>query len=291
MARNLPRDLTTARARVELMAIATTLEGPADGAGVDFYQRTLELLAADGIPHLVGGAFAIAHYAGIERSTKDIDLFVKREDLDRIEGVLGSAGYRTERPYPHWLAKAWCGEHFVDLVFSSANGIATVDDEWFEHGTRGHALGLPVGLCPVEETIWSKAFIMERERFDGADIAHLIHARGTAIDWRRILRRFGVHWRVLLTHVVLFGFVYPAERDVVPAWVMEELLRRLRDEMSVAPPRDRVCGGSLLSREQYLVDVEQWGYADARREPLGALTEEEIWIWTTAIGRHDTRTR
>jgi hypothetical protein len=27
-----------------------------------------------------------------------------------------------------------------------------------------------VKLMPVEESIWTKAFIMERERFDGADI-------------------------------------------------------------------------------------------------------------------------
>ncbi len=57
--------------------------------------------------------------------------------------------------------------------------------------------------------IWSKAFIMERERYDGADIAHLILACGRDLDWRRLLGRFGRRWRVLLSHLVLFGFVYP----------------------------------------------------------------------------------
>jgi hypothetical protein len=28
----------------------------------------------------------------------------------------------------------------------------------------------------VEEMVWQKAFIMERERFDGADVVHLIQA-------------------------------------------------------------------------------------------------------------------
>lgn len=39
-----------------------------------------------GLPHLVGGAFALRHYAGIERHTKDLDVFVRRADqrvLDR----------------------------------------------------------------------------------------------------------------------------------------------------------------------------------------------------------------
>jgi len=48
-----------------------------------------------------------------------------------------------------------------------------------------------VGLTPVEEMLWSKAFVMERHRYDGADIAHLIRARGEHFDWNRLLQRFG----------------------------------------------------------------------------------------------------
>jgi hypothetical protein len=267
------------------MAVATAPGAPCDAAAVEFYRRTLKLLAERRVRHLVGGAFALAWYTGLDRQTKDIDLFVAPEDVARAGEVLADAGYRAELTYPHWLGKIHCGEHFVDLVFSSANGIARVDDGWFEHAVRGEALGLPVDLCPVEETIWSKAFIMERERYDGADVAHLIHARGAVLDWQRLLRRFDRHWRVLLSHVVLYGFIYPAERDVVPAWVADELLLRLREEMRTAPPADRVCGGTLLSREQYLVDVDAWGFADARLPPRGTVAPEHLRIWTAAIGR------
>jgi hypothetical protein len=267
------------------MAVATSGDASSDGAAVEFYRRTLLLLAERGIRHLVGGAFALAHYAGIDRQTKDIDLFIAADDFGRVGRVLADAGYRAELTFPHWLGKIHCGPYFVDLVFNSANGVARVDDEWFEHATRGEALGMPVWLCPVEETIWSKAFIMERERYDGADIAHLLHARGTVLDWRRLLRRFDRHWRVLLNHLVLHGYIYPAERDVVPAWLMDELLLRIREEIRTAPPRERICGGTLLSREQYRVDVTQWGYADARLAPRGSVTPEQLRLWTDAIGR------
>ena len=93
---------------------------------------------------------------------------------------------------------------------------------------------MPVKLCPAEEMIWSKAYVQERERFDGADIAHLIRCRGEAIDWRRLLRRFGEHWRVLFGHLVLFGFIYPAERDKIPAWLLKELSDRLVNEIEGA---------------------------------------------------------
>ena len=120
-------------------------------------------------------------------------------------------------------------------------------------------LGIPVRLCPPEEIIWSKAYVMERERFDGADIAHLIRKSGRDFDWHRLLRRFGAHWRVLLVHLVMFGFVYPGERDIVPAWVIHELSDRLRREAEEPPPAEKVCQGTLLSREQYLVDIGDVG--------------------------------
>ena len=78
--------------------------------------------------------------------------------------------------------------------------------------------------------IWSKAFIMERERFDGADVLHVILRCGGALDWPRLLRRFDTHWRVLFSHLVVFGFVYPGEQTSIPPWVMDQLLARMQNE-------------------------------------------------------------
>ncbi|MFO0892276.1 MAG: nucleotidyltransferase [Isosphaeraceae bacterium] len=140
----------------------------------EFYIRTLAVLNEAGIPFLVGGAYALAVHTGIERHTKDLDIFIRRSDRDPILEALAAAGYRTELSFPHWLAKAH-GEHgFVDLIYGSGNGVAEVDEEWFAHATNGELLGVGVKLCPAEEMIWSKAYIQERERFDGADVSHLV---------------------------------------------------------------------------------------------------------------------
>jgi hypothetical protein len=249
----------------------------------DFYVRTLTVLNESAMPYLIGGAYAMGRLAGIERHTKDIDVFARECDRDRILRVFEAAGYRTEVTFPHWLAKAWIVERFVDIIYRSGNGVAAVDDEWFEHAVDAELLGIPVRLCPPEEIIWSKAYVQERERFDGADIAHLIRKSGHDFDWRRLLRRFGDHWRVLLAHLVNFGFVYPGERDIVPEWVINELVAHLTREAGEPPPRDKVCQGTLLSREQYLIDIGAWGYEDARLEPRGAMTAGEITHWTAAI--------
>jgi hypothetical protein len=249
----------------------------------DFYVRTLALLNEAGIPYLVGGAYALATLAGIERHTKDMDIFVRQRDCDQVLRALRAAGYRTEVTYPHWLAKAWVVERFVDVIYRSGNGVAEVDDEWFAHALDAEVFEIPVRLCPAEEIIWSKGFVLERERFDGADIAHLIRARGAEFDWHRLIRRFATHWRVLLSHLILFGYIYPSERGTVPPWVIRELSECLRQETEARAPVERVCQGTLLSREQYLVDVGIWGYADARLQPRGPMTAEEITHWTAAI--------
>jgi hypothetical protein len=132
--------------------------------------------------------------------------------------------------------------------------------------------------------LWSKAFIMERERFDGGDVNHLILRCGIGLDWRRLIRRFAGHWRVLLSHLVTFGFVYPAEHSSVPPWVMDHLVARLQLEMRERRYEGRICRGPLISRAQYLIDIEQWGYADARLGPQGCMSDEEVELWTAAIG-------
>jgi|SRR6266511_3710497 hypothetical protein len=139
-----------------------------------FYGSALAALLKANSPFLVGGAYALAHYTGVVRHTKDLDLFVRPHD-------------------------------------------------------------------------------------------------------------FGAHWRVLLSHLILFGFIYPAERARIPTWVMQELLNRLQHDPQSHPSAARICQGTLLSRAEYLIDIEQWEYEDARVLPRGPMTAEEIAQWTAAI--------
>ena len=109
------------------------------------------------------------------------------------------------------------------MIHSSGNGLCPVDDAWFTHAVEAEVFGGPARLCPPEEILWQKAFIQERERFDGADVAHLIRACGRTMDWRRLLDRFGSHWPVLFGHLTLFRYIYPSEIDCIPPMVLREL--------------------------------------------------------------------
>jgi len=257
-----------------------------------FYRHAMSALNAAGAPYLVGGAYAFERYTGIERHTKDFDIFCLREDAEEVLRVLrDDVGCRTEVTFPHWLGKAYnpgTGD-FVDVIYSSGSGIAVVDADWFAHRKSAVVLGIEASLCPAEEIIWSKAFILERERYDGNDVAHLLHARAAELDWERVMRRFAEHWRVLFSHLTLFGFIYPDKRATIPAWVMEDLTQRLQAEATAPPPAARICRGTLLSRAQYLVDIEKWGYEDARLAPQIQMTSRDIDHWTKAIGEQNRR--
>lgn len=248
-----------------------------------FYCHALRTLTQSELPFLVGGAYAFYHYTGITRHTKDLDVFVRPRDCEATLRVFADAGYHAELTFPHWLGKAIGDTDCVDVIFSSGNGIVTVDDEWFAHAPAATLLELPVRLIPAEEMLWSKSYVMERERYDGADITHLLRACARGLDWPRLLRRFAGDWRLLYVHLQLFGYVYPGERNAIPREVMRELAQRLKRETDTPPVDEHICRGTLLSREQYLPDIEQWHYKDARIE-RETMSPAQISLWTDAIG-------
>ena len=254
-----------------------------------FYRQVIGVLNRSFVPFLMGGGFAFEFYAHIGRSTKDMDLLVRRSDLEQAFEVLTRAGFETELTFPHWLGKVYYEESFIDIIFSSGNGLCEVDDLWFKHATSGQVFGFPVKFCPPEEMIWTKAFVMERERYDGGDVAHLLLQCGDQLDWHRLVSRFGVHWRVLLNHLILFGYIYPSERQRIPQHVMCELLGLLEHDLTAPVTPDQACQGPLLSRTQYRADVEKMGYKDARVAPDGKMSPKETIDWTTAADAEEQK--
>jgi hypothetical protein len=256
-------------------------DGQLDDQTKEFYVEALEILDESGVGYCVGGAYAMAYHAGLVRHTKDLDIFLRRDDLGGAMRAFEQAGYRTERTHPHWLGKAFSDEAdaFVDMIFRSANGLCAVDDEWLGHAEPGVVVGRKAPLCPAEEMIWSKAFVMGRERFDGADVIHVVRAKGESLDWNRLLRRFERYEEVLLGHLVFFRFAYPSERTRVPSWVLDGLINHMRAAPAIG---ENVCRGTLLSWDQYDAATCTWGYRDARLSPYGGLTEAEVERWTNA---------
>ena len=252
----------------------------------DVYKRALEALNAANIPFVVAGAYAIYEHTGIYRKTKDLDLFFQPAVVVDAARALRDAGFVTRLEDEHWLAKATCGEYFVDLIYGMGNGIAFIDDGWTEHSRPGILAAMPVRIAPPEELIWHRLFISERHRHDMSDIVHLILCVGENLDWKRLVGRVGEHWPLLLSQVLMFTYVYPGYRSNIPAWVKEHLLGLARQEFARPEEEADFTRGPMISRFSFTIDVREWGFSDPRSEQVRetrlkpevrAIAEADVW--------------
>jgi hypothetical protein len=222
------------------------------------FRDVLKILTERKIPFAVSGAIALQQHTGICRSTKDLDIFLSAEDGESALACLTKNGVRCEVRDPVWLAKAHRDKYFVDLITGMSNAVITVDKSWIKHSHLGNVLGVQVGLLAPEELLVSKLFVTRRERFDGADIAHIVYATKGKLDWERILRHVGEHWEILLWSLLLFRYVYPGDSSFVPSSLWKDLIGRLSKATSHPDPNQEFRG-SLIDDCMFAIDVEEWG--------------------------------
>lgn len=227
------------------------------------YSDALRMLRSAAVPFAVGGAFAVYNYTGVWRDTPDLDLLLLPDDVERALAVLRGVGFRGRVEDRGWLAHATRASATVDLVFGLGNYLMQFDEAVLARVEMGIVVGLPAPVIAVEELIWSKAYVAARDRFDNADIAHLILKQGPRIDWTHLLWRFGDHWDLLFTHLLFFRYAYPHDRDLVPRDVFDRLLKFERDRRTTEPTREDVCNGFLLDHKSFRIDAER-GEIDAR---------------------------
>lgn len=229
------------------------------------FREVLALLAGRGIPFVVSGAFALQAHTGIWRDTKDLDLFLTREYVDTALRALQEDGFHCEVYDPVWLAKAHRDDFFVDLITGMSNGVISVDCSWIERGKPAKLFGVAVKVLAPEELIASKLFVTRRERFDGADIIHVIYGTRGKLDWRRLLSLVGDHWVLVFWALVLFQYSYPAHSDHVPREIWDELIQRFEAEVHQPNP-DARFRGSLVDPLMFAIDVKEWGMPDLNQE-------------------------
>jgi len=230
------------------------------GEQKQLFREVLEGMNASGVPYVVSGAFALQAHTGIWRDTKDLDLFLEQRHVGAALQSLRDDGFECEVCDPVWLAKAHRGDFFVDLITGMSNGVISVDASWIERAIDRPVMGVPSQVLGAEELIASKLFVTRRERFDGADICHVIHGTRGEFDWQRLLGIVGEHWEVLLWSLILFHYIYPAHGNYVPSAIWDDLLGRFQRELrdgSTAPFR-----GSLIDENMFAIDVKEWGFAD-----------------------------
>lgn len=224
-----------------------------------FYRHVLDVLKKSAIPFMVGGTYAFNAYTGITRETKDIDLITTKANCKRILSLFKKEGYATELLDPVWIGKIYHNDNFVDVIFAERNGIYKVKNSWFELARSGKVLGRKVDLMPLEFMISTKIYVKFREKYDGSDINYLLLQYAKKINWHVLTRQVATHWQLLFSHLLMFAFVFPSEKNAIPPWVIKNYLKKTQDYFSQPPLNLHITRGHLISYE-YSWAIDKWDY-------------------------------
>ncbi|HVI77921.1 MAG TPA: nucleotidyltransferase, partial [Candidatus Acidoferrum sp.] len=229
------------------------------------FREILELFEHRKVPYAVAGAFALQEHTGIFRDTKDLDLFLTAQTAAGALELLREEGFESEICDPVWLFKAHRDGFFVDLITGMSNATIVVDDLWIQRSKPAVVHGVHTRVLAAEELLASKLFVTRRERFDGADIAHVIYGTRGQLDWNRILQLAGENWEMLFWTLILFRYVYPAQTHFVPMNIWCDLLTRFQNILSHPDP-NAPFRGSLIDDKMFAIDLNEWGLGNMMKE-------------------------
>jgi hypothetical protein len=209
------------------------------------FRPVLEAATAEGPRFAIGGGLAFSAYAGRKRNTKDIDLFVRPAQRQRMIGLLTRLGF--EDYYEHeaydrrWIYRGIQDGGIVDVIWQMANYRTQVESSWLTRGPLITMRDVRVRLLPPEELFWTKLYVMQRERCDWPDLLNILHALGPALDFEHLLERLGDDALVLGGLLNVFGWLCPDRARELPDWLWARVgLRRPAAGPSCDEDRRRV---------------------------------------------------
>jgi hypothetical protein len=249
----------------EVLPVSSSMPTEMPEQQARLFREVLLAVEEKKFPYGVSGAFALRQHTGICRVTKDLDLFMTAATSREVLPYLEQRGFQCYVKDPVWLSKVHNGDFFVDLITGMSNGVVVVEDSWIERAHPAVVHGIETRVLAPEELVASKVFVAKRERFDGADIAHIIYGTYPRFDWDRELELMGEHWEILLWSLMLFRYIYPAQTHYVPARIWSRLLQRLQNEIA-KPNAKAKFRGSLVDENMFAIDTNEWGLANLLEE-------------------------
>lgn len=192
----------------------------------DIYRNAIAGARERGIPFAVGGGLAAMTYASQWRNTKDLDFYLLYRDRERMIELLSGLGlsdyYEVEAYDRKWIYRAHRGDVIVDVIWAMANQRAQVDESWLR-GPEVEAGGQRFRLLAPEEAIWSKLYVLQRDRCDWPDCLNVLYGVGPDLDWSRLITNAGPDLPLLSGLVSAFGWLAPGRAVEFPPYVWREL--------------------------------------------------------------------
>jgi hypothetical protein len=220
----------------------------------DEYIDLIHLIKQAGIPFALGGGLAFSEYSGRARNTKDIDFFVLPEHHEQVVEMVGQTGFRDlyeKEPYDRaWIYRGYKEDLIVDIIWAMANQRTDVDEGWHQGGHTIQIHGEPVMLLPVEELVWSKLYVLQRQRTDWPDLLNILYEQAGDLDWERMLARVEQDAQLLGGVMNVFKWLCPACAAALPSWIWAK--------MGLAEPQPAPGAQEVDCHRVHLLDSRDW---------------------------------
>lgn len=206
------------------------------------YRTAIQALRGAGIRFLLGGGFALGAYVGRWRNTKDIDFYIMHADRDAAVEALTKAGFEDYFPQlaydRKWIYRSTRDGVIVDIIWAMANQRAEVDELWFDRAPTAMLRDESLAVIPIEEFLWCKLYIMQRDHCDWTDVFNVLYAAGPQINWTHVLKRAGEDWPLLKGLLTVYGWLCPESARKLPESLRKKL--KLPEPTASSENRDRV---------------------------------------------------
>ncbi len=252
------------------LAGATTLLTPFNEKQEEIYRLVISKAQAQGLRFAIGGGVAVNAYTGLRRDAKDLDIYVTPANRETMIKLLSSAGmsdYYEKLPYDrNWIYRGYDSGVIVDVIWAMANQAADVDEDWLKRGQEVKIVERRLRLLPPEELLWTKLYVVQRDRSDWPDVLNLIYAQGETLDWRRLLKRLGEDAPLLAGVLSLFVWLCPGRARTIPAWLWGRL-NMLEPPSPATTRKDASKDMDYDRRHVGLIDSRPWFIPALTPEP------------------------
>ena len=228
----------------------------------DVYKCVLDRVAADGIPYALGGGLALGFYTRKFRRSKDLDIYILPEHRDHVVAAMSDCGlddyYSVKEYVRHWIYRGYRDDAIVDAIWAMANQRTVVDETWVTTGPMVQMFQQEFRVVPPEELLWSKLYVLQRDRCDWPDIMNLVYAAGPTLDWNHLISRVAEDRPLLKGVLSVFSWVSPQRAAKIPEQIWEKL--------DLAMPKPEHDPEGRPSRKD-LLDTRPWLFVE---QPLAA---------------------
>ena len=183
-------------------------------------KRSAAALRDAGVPFLLGGSLASWARGGPE-TRHDLDLMIKREDVERALAALTAAGMRADDPPEEWLVKAWDGDVLVDLIFSPKG--LPIDDAVLARGEELSVLSMQIRVMAIEDVLITKLMAITEHNLRYEGVLEIARALREQVDWAQVRSATASSPFARAFFVLLEGLeIIPAQRDAPEAGARPE---------------------------------------------------------------------